>query len=94
MSNLEELETKMLKANEDYIKIRTKRDNRYDMIIGCLNRISVSDDEDEVERCYDNLIKYSISDYKDTARQCHQKWVVYDTIMRQYIKERDGVSNE
>ena len=81
---LEELEDKMQKAFQDYEQLKFLKKHQYDMIIGCLNRISVSDDENEVERYYNALISYSIKEYKETARKTHQKFVVYDKIFDEY----------
>lgn len=89
MTKLEELKIKMNKAFKDYEQISKTKDNQFDMIIGCLNRISVSDDENEVERYYNALINYSIKNYKEIARKTHQKWVVYDNIFNEYCEEKN-----
>lgn len=89
MTKLEELKIKMQKAYEDYNQMEITKINQYDMIIGYLNRISVSDDENEVERCYNALLNHSIKEYKEIARKTHQKWVVYKNIFNEYCEEKN-----
>lgn len=94
MNKLEELKNKMKKAYDEYHEKYVIANNHYDMIIGCLNRMSVSDDENEVERYYDNLIHRSINEYKEKARKSHQYFKIYDKIFREYIEEKRKIGNE
>lgn len=93
MTKLEELKIKMEKAFKDYKQISITKNQQYDMIIGCLNRISVSNDENEVERYYNDLLNHSIKEYKEIARKTHQKWVVYDNIFNEYCEEKNKNEN-
>lgn len=88
MTKLEQLKTDMRSEFEKYKKLQNELNNRHDMIVGCLNRIAVSDDEKEVERYYNDLINRSIKEYKDKARECHKQWLVYDEIFEEYAKEK------
>lgn len=57
----------MVKWNNDdatlYKELRNKKDYLYDMIIGELNRISVTDDEQERRRLYSALIRNAATYY-------------------------------
>ena len=88
MTKLEELKIKMEKAFEDYKQISITKNSQYDMIIGCLNRISVSDNENEIERCYNALLNHLIKEYKEIARKTHQKCIVYKNIFNEYCEEK------
>ena len=88
MTKLEELKIKMEKAYEDYKQISITKNSQYDMIIGCLNRISVSDNENEIERDYNALLNHLIKEYKEIARKTHQKWIVYKNIFNEYCEEK------
>ena len=94
MNKLEELKNKMQKAFDEYHEKKVIANNHYDMIIGCLNRMSVSDDEDEVERYYKNLINNSIYEYKEKARTSHQYFKIYDKAFRKYVEEKRKIENE
>lgn len=90
MTKLEELIINMQNEFKIFKDLNNELSNKKDMIIGCLNRISVSDNEEEVERLYNTLINYSIKDYKNYARECHKQWVVYENLLYKYhrgIKE-------
>ena len=73
MNKLEQLKIDMQKEYEKYKNLSNIKSNKSDTINGCLNRIAVSDNEQEVERCYNNLINYYIKEYKDIARECHKQ---------------------
>ena len=84
--------TKLDMQNEyqKYNQLHIKLSNQKDMINGCLNRIAVSDDEEEVERYYNDLINRSIKEYKELARKCHKQWLNYEKIFDKYVKEKNS----
>ena len=90
MTKLEQLKEKMQEEYTKYKNLHIQLENKKDMINGCLNRIAVSDDENEVERMYQALLKYNIAEYKDIARKAHQQWLVYDKIFNEYVKEKNN----
>lgn len=90
MTKLDKLTFEMKEAYKNYEQINKIKNNQYDMIIGCLNRISVSDDENEVERYYNALINHSIKEYKETARKAHQKFKIYSNILDEYCEEKNN----
>lgn len=90
---LSKLEFDKLKFSLDseyrkYRELSIKLSNIRDMIDGCLNRIAISDDEEEVLRYYNNLISFSIKDYKDHARITHNQWLVYKKLFDVYLLEK------
>lgn len=60
------------------------------MINGCLNRIAVSDDENEVDRYYNVLINHSIKEYKDICREAHKQFLVYKKIFNEYCMSKNN----
>lgn len=56
---------------EDYKKKDNEKNFYYDMIIGELNRISISDSEDEVEYHMKNIVEVTLPKYKELAREAH-----------------------
>ena len=90
MTKLEQLKIDMQKEYDNYKFLYAKLCNKKDMINGCLNRIAVSDDEQEVERYYNSLITCSIKEYKDIARSCHQQWLVYKKLFDEWVKVKNN----
>ena len=90
MTKLEQLKIDLQNEYDKYNTLYRTLTNQKDMIDGCLNRIAISDDEQEVERYYNALINNSIKEYKDTARKTHQQWLAYDKIFNQYVKEKNN----
>ena len=71
-------EEKLLKElYEKYESLHRTRVHKRDMIDGLLNRISISDDEEEVERHYKTLMNYSIPDYLKHSRITHKAFNEY-----------------
>lgn len=90
MTKLEQLKIDMQNEYQKYQQLYKESCNKSDTITGCLNRISVSDDEEEVERYYNNLINRSIKEYKEKARECHRQWLIYNKVFNEYVKEKNG----
>lgn len=88
MTKLEQLKTEMDKEYKKYKELKIKADNQRDMIDGSLNRIAISDNEEEVERQYNALITYSIKEYRKLSRESHKQWVIYDEKFEEYCKEK------
>lgn len=89
MTKLEQLKIDMKNEYQKYKQLYKELCNKSDTITGCLNRIAVSDDEEEVERYYNNLINRSIKEYKEKARECHRQWLVYEKLFNEYVKEKN-----
>lgn len=89
MTKLEELKLKMKNEYEKYNKMYITLSNEKDMINGCLNRIAVSDNEEEVERLYNQLISHSITEYKNIARECHNQFSIYEKVLDEYREEKN-----
>lgn len=90
MTKLEQLKIDMQNEYKKYINLYVKLNNQKDTIDGMLNRIAVSDDEEEVERYYNALINESIKEYKEKARECHRQWLVYEKLFNEYVKEKNS----
>lgn len=90
MTKLEQLKIDMQNEYQKYNQLHIELTNQKDMINGCLNRIVVSDDEEEVERYYNALINESIKKYKEKGRVCHRQWLVYEKLFNEYVKEKNG----
>lgn len=90
MTKLEQLKIDMKQEYDKYKSLYRTLSNQKDMIDGCLNRIAISDDEQEVERYYNALINHSINEYKDTARKTHRQWLVYNNLFDEYAKVKNN----
>ena len=90
MTKLEQLKIDMQNEYKKYINLYVKLHNQKDTIDGMLNRIAVSDDEEEVERYYNTLIDRSIKEYREKGRECHRQWLVYEKLFNKYVKEKNG----
>lgn len=91
MEKLEQLKIKCNKEFQKYKELKIKSDNQRDMIEGSLNRIAISDNEEEVERQYNALIQYSINQYRKLSRESHNQWIIYDKIFEEYYKEKNKI---
>lgn len=89
MTKLEQLKIDMQNEYQKYNQLYKELCNQKDMINGCLNRIAVSDDEEEVERYYNTLIDRSIKEYREKGRECHRQWLVYEKLFNEYVKEKN-----
>lgn len=65
-----------LRTDINYIELKKEKDFTYDMIIGELNRISVSDDFDEKDRLMLCLRK-QIEKYYDLSVRCTRRLLDY-----------------
>ena len=90
MAKLEQLKEKMQEEYTKYKNLHIQLGNKKDMINGSLNRIAISDSEEEVERLFNYLLSNSIKEYKDIAREAHQQWLVYEKIFNEYVKEKNN----
>ena len=90
MTKLEQLKIDMQNEYQKYHQVHIELTNQKDTIDGMLNRIAVSDDEEEVERYYNTLIDRSIKEYKEKGRECHRQWLVYEKLFNEYTKEKNG----
>ena len=72
-----EQEKKLKELYEIYESLHRTKVGKRDMIDGLLNRIAISDDEEEVERHYKTLMTYSIPDYVKHSRITHKAFNEY-----------------
>lgn len=83
--------------HQNYTTLYNKLENKRSMIDGTLNRIAVTDDEEqELPRLLESL-KYEIRDYITIARETHDAFIKFDTAWReskQTKNELTGMSKE
>lgn len=86
MNNLKD---EMKIAFNNYKEKETIFNNYYDRIIGCLNRISVSDEQNEVDRLHRTLLAYLIDEYVVVARAQHKAFNEYEILFEKYRKVKN-----
>lgn len=62
---------------EDYQKVKIEQNNIRDLIDGALNRISVTDDENERNNRVIE-VNHLVLKYKDLSIECHKVWVGFN----------------
>lgn len=88
--DFEKLTNEVQTLYNKYYDLHKKTMNQKDTIDGCLNRIAVSDEEEEVERYYNALINRSILEYKKIARECHNAWIEYEAKWDEWRKVKNN----
>lgn len=69
---------KTMQLYQKYNESQKDSDFQRGMIDGLLNRIAVSDNEDEVENAVKILIENYIPKYKEKAREAHKAFVEFN----------------
>lgn len=84
--NINDIKFRLDNQYQLYKEASSKFNNKRLEIIGCLNCISTSNDENEVTSCCKLLINNLIAEYVVLSRNSYREWIIYNDLFHEYMK--------